>query len=178
MAVFAKDFSRSWMSNARHVDELDKLVTGRLVSTLRAHDRGTQAPIAFRLLVRQLVRHVESDSAFEVTCDCALLGELTFASGRGGIYQLTDAQDPVEEKLHEPLLALRNACFHPGNLGAAPTVPELVEALRMTGHHGLSERLKKDWGVLSLSNDIARWALQRVHAVGRYELIAIGRWWP
>src|SRR5712671_2999305 len=111
------------MSHASHVDELDKLVTGRLVSTLRAHDRGTQPPIAFRLVVRQLVRHVEADSAFEVTCDCALLGELIFASGRGGIYQLTDTEDLVEAKLHEPLLALRNACFHPGNLGAAPRLP-------------------------------------------------------
>jgi len=45
-------------------------------------------------------------------------------------------------------------------------------------HHGLSERLTRDWGLLSLSNDIARWALQRVHAVGRYEVIAIDRWWP
>jgi len=166
------------MNKARHVDELDKLITGRLVSTLRANNRTTQAPVAFRPLVRQLVRHIEADSAFEVTCDCALLGELIFASGRGGIYKLTESDDPAEQKLHEPLLALRNACFHPGNLGSDPNVPAVVEALRKAGDRGLADRLNKNWSLLSLSNGIAGWALQWIHAVGRNELTAIGRWWP
>ncbi len=176
--AFEKQFSRSWMSDESHVGELDKLVNGRLISTLRAHERTTRPPLAFRLLIRQLARHVATISPFEVACDCALLGELIFASGRGGIYKLTDSVNPDEQKLHEPLLALRNACFHPGNLGSAPSVPALVEALRMTGERGVAERLTKDWGLVSLSNDIARWAIQQAHAVGRFELLAIGRWWP
>jgi hypothetical protein len=173
---FEKDFSLGWMSKGSQVDELDKLVTGRLVSTLRAQGRTTQPPIVLRFLVRQLARHVEVALPFEIACDCALLGELIFASGRGGIYQLADSPDPDEQELHEPLLALRNACFHPGNLGANPNLPGLVEALRKTNERGLAGRLEKDWGLVSSSNDLARWAIQRAHAVGRYELIAIGRW--
>ena len=106
------------------------------------------------------------------------MGELIFASGRGGIYKLTESEDPDERKVHEPLLALRNACFHPGNLGENPNVPGLVEALRQTGERGLASRLEKDWGLVSLSNDLARWAIDRAHAVGRYELLAIDRCWP
>lgn len=166
------------MSEQSHVDELDKLVTGRLFSTLSAYKRTTQPPLAFRLLLRQLARHVAAGSPFEIACDCALLGELVFTSGRGGIYKLTDSTNPDEQKLHEPLLALRNVCFHPGNLGAAPNVPAFVEALRITGERGLAERLNKDWGLVSVSNDIARWAIQQAHAVGRFELLAIERWWP
>ena len=164
------------MSKTSLVDELEKLVTGRLVSTLRALGRTTQPPIVLRLLIRQLARRVEAGQPFEISSDCALLGELIFASGRGGIYQLTDSGDPDEQKVHEPLLALRNACFHPGNLGARPNVPALVEALRKTGEGGLASRLEKDWGLVSVSNDLARWAIGRAHAVGRYELIALGRW--
>lgn len=164
------------MSKSSHVDELDKLVTGRLVSTLRAQGRTTQPPIVLRLLVRQLTGHVETAHPFQIACDCALVGELIFASGRGGIYQLTDSDDPDEQEVHEPLLALRNACFHPGNLGVNPNVPGLVEALRKTGERGLAGRLETDWGLVSLSTDLARWALQRANAVGRYELIALGRW--
>jgi hypothetical protein len=166
------------MSEPSHVDELDKLVTGRLLSTLRAYKRTTPPPLAFRVLVRQLARHAATVSPFEISCDCALLGELVFASGRGGIYKLKDSTNLDEQKLHEPLLALRNACFHPGNLGSDPNVPALVEALRKTSERGLAERLNKDWGLVSLSNDIARWAIQQAHAVGRFELLAIDRWRP
>ncbi len=178
MSAFAKDFARSWMSAESHVGKLDKLVTGRLASTLRAHGRSTRPPIEFRLLIRELACDVERTHPFEIVCDCALLGELIFASGRGGIYQLTDSGDADERRVHEPLLALRNACFHPGNLGATPNIPALVEALRMTAERGLADRLSKDWGLLSLSNDLARWAIQQAHAVGRFELMAIERWWP
>jgi hypothetical protein len=176
--IFAKDISRTWMSKSSHVTELDKLVGGRLRSTLQTHGRYTQPPIEFRFLVRQLVRHAEADDAFAVMCDCALLGELIFASARGEIYSLSEADDPQELRFHEPLLALRNACFHPGNVGSSPNLPGLIEALRMTKKPQLSERLKENWGLLSLSNDLARWALLCVNAVGRYELTAIGRWWP
>lgn len=48
----------------------------------------------------------------------------------------------------------------------------------MTGERGLAERLSKDWGLVSLSNDLARWAIQQAHAIGRFELLAIDRWWP
>ncbi len=130
MPAFAKEFAQSWLRDASHVDELDKLVTGRLVSTLRAHGRATQPPLGLRNLVRQLARHVENDLPFEIACASALLGELIFASGRGGIYKLTDSNDPDEQRIHEPLLALRNACFHPGNVGPVPSIPGLVEALR------------------------------------------------
>lgn len=166
------------MSKQFLVDELDKLVTGRQLSTLSAYKRTTQPPLAFRVLVRQLARHTATGSPFEIACDCALLGELVFASSRGGIYKLTDSTNLDEQKLHEPLLALRNACFHPGNVASLPNVPALVEALRMTGERGLAERLHKDWGLVSLSNDVARWAIQQAHAIGRFELLAIDRWWP
>jgi hypothetical protein len=43
MPAFAKDFARSWMSIDSHVGELDKLITGRLTSTLRAHGLSTLA---------------------------------------------------------------------------------------------------------------------------------------
>jgi hypothetical protein len=174
---FEKAFSLSWMSKSAHVDELDKLVTGRLVSTLSAQGRTTQPPIVLRLLIRQLTRCVEAAYPFEVACDCGLVGELIFASGRGGIYKLTESEDPDERKVHEPLLALRNACFHPGNLGENPNVPGLVEALRKTDERGLADRLEKDWGLVSSSYDLARWAIQQANAVGRYELLALGRWW-
>lgn len=176
MPPFKQDFARSWMSTERLVEELDKLVIGRLASTLRLHGRPTRPPIEFRLLIRRLADHVERGHPFDIVCTCALLGELVFTSGRGGIYQLTESSDADERKVHEPLLALRNACFHPGNLGATPSIPTLVEALRKTSEPGVAERLGRDWGLLSLSNDLARWALQQAHAIGRFELMAIQRW--
>lgn len=177
MRSFSKAFKRSWMDDEARVQELDKLVMGRIRSRLHAHDRKTEPPLTLALLVRQLHRHVKEERwPFEVACDCALLGELIFASGRGGIYKLTDSRDPDEQTFHEPVLALRNACFHPANLGADPTVPALVEALRKTNEDGLAHRLDADWSLVSHSIDLARWSIERVHAVGRYELRALGRW--
>lgn len=86
--------------------------------------------------------------------------------------------DSCERNVHEPLLALRNACFHPGNVGDAPNLPGLIEALRKAGQRGLADRLNKNWSLRSLSNDVTRCALWWIHAVGRYELITLGRWWP
>lgn len=177
MGPFSKVFQGSWMDNEGHVQELDKLVMGRVVSTLHAHGRKTKPPLTLGLLVQQLRRHIEAARwPFEIACDCALLGELIFASGRGGIYKLSESNDPDERRFHEPVLALRNACFHPANLAANPNVPGLVEALRKSGERPLGERLAADWSLVSCSNDVARWSIERVHAVGRYELRALGRW--
>jgi hypothetical protein len=152
-------------------------VMGRICSTLHANGRKTSPPLSLEFLVRQLRHHVEATSSpFEVACDCALLGELIFASGRGGIYKLSESDDPDEQAFHEPVLALRNACFHPANLATNPNVPGLVEALRKTGARSLAERLATNWSLISLSNELARWSIERVHAVGRYELLALGRW--
>ncbi len=167
------------MGTSGNVDALVKLVSGRLVKTMSASGRNHPAPISMQSLLQQLKFHINNSNVFAVACDCALLGELIFASGRGGIYKLKAARVGSEEmRKHEPLCALRNVCFHPGNLGADATMPALVEAVRATGEFNLYERLATDWSLLATDLDLGRWALQQLNAVGRYELQAIGRWSP
>ena len=142
-----------------------------------AAGRNHPVPLSMHFLLEQLSFHVANSKVFSVACDCALIGELIFASGRGGIYRLKDARVGSDERhKHGPLCALRNVCFHPANVATDATMPALVEAVRATGEFSLYERLATDWSLLATDLDLGRWALQQLNAVGRYELQAIGRW--
>jgi hypothetical protein len=99
----------------------------------------------------------------------SLLGELMWASDQGGIYKLSD-EPGRRADAHRPIVALRNAVFHPAAVSAededVPVMYALAEAIR--------ERDRELAKYLLQSPDIreprlAAWALRQLDVVGDVE---------
>jgi hypothetical protein len=119
-----------------------------------------------------------SAAPYAVALGCSLVGELlatvyTDKHMIGGIFEIVDKEK--DRRRHEkqlPLLMLRNALCHPGYLPAPVNDRSKID--------GLLDVIRDDYGALRkrlersrleiMSIELARWAVDRVHELGQFEL--------
>lgn len=124
-----------------------------------------------------MARGVRYGRWFVATASCALLGELIYSAERGaGKYGVRPNRPglkdrtAVRDRLHRPLEALRNACFHPAAVAARREgVGQLVAALELAREAALAKHLDTDWARLH-DAQLTAWAIAQIDQVGRYEL--------
>ncbi|MBI5495223.1 MAG: hypothetical protein HY904_09340 [Deltaproteobacteria bacterium] len=119
----------------------------------------------------QLARAVRWKRWFVATSHCALLAELIHESTTGDTYGMHG--DKPRDALHEPLLLLRNACFHPAMARTEDQNGAPIEKLQRYLDKDVQEQplagaLRKDPAVL-LDAPFTAWAIFHLHKAGEWE---------
>ena len=179
-------FEKSWLASSSCVQALDDAVVQRQNELLLGGTRPTKKTKGWRdepgpWGVSGLVELAEShiarlkkgdEAAFDLTCACALVAELlatAHAHGQGDTFKpVAKKDDPDRHRKQSPLLALRNAVFHPGSLSHIDLLARVVErdSPQIIAGFKSSPRYIKDLKV-------AEWALRKVRDLGQYELARI-----
>lgn len=170
-------FARSWMKDEGLVFRLDGMVKGNIEAVLLAQGRNLHTTaVSVEQISTFLGQAVKRTRWFFATCHCALLGELLYASRTGGIYKVNEASGNQRDKLHAPLHALRNTCFHPALVGSSPTDNAAMDRLAYFIERkdpNLSSDLLQNWALLQRQG-VAAWSIQTLSAAGAYELQVMG----
>jgi hypothetical protein len=184
--------ARTWLNDRGKVSSLDRLVRDRQAQILRR--RGTIEHIESAYSVQILTAGVVDSATTlqrptdqlrqrRLMIECCLLAELLASSlcpdidRAGGIFELVHARGEGTWRdwnhLNRPLVALRNAVLHPGQIGnndqhlgsALGTLHDYLEGER----RALAVKLHANPSAL-FSLDMIEWALLKLNAAGDFYL--------
>ncbi len=173
-----EEFARSWMARQPERKRIDEVVRGELEAAVLREEKRERphAAQSVEVLVDDMDRAIHYRRWFAGTVSVALTAELLWAARSGGIYKppvKADRSTWADWRYHhEPLLALRNACFHPAHVchvgQAIPPMLRLIEQIR-TDDRDLAGQMHGVWPLLRGQHVLA-WGIRKLDGAGRMKL--------